>query len=128
MTFGAWLRQHKHAQSAIGELARDALSDPARPRTLRHKQAWDRYLRTLNACEAVLDTFQCAWETYGRDTGSHITDRLQALDTPSFRPGYLVRSTEEGCSGCGKPWAAVASYRSVTGQASRLSPVQPEKY
>ena len=40
MTFVAWLRQHQHARSAIGDLARDALRDPERLRTLRPKQAW----------------------------------------------------------------------------------------
>ena len=40
MTFVAWLRQHQHARSAIGDLARDALRDPERLWTLRHKQAW----------------------------------------------------------------------------------------
>jgi hypothetical protein len=41
----------------MGDLARDALRDPERLRTLRHKQAWYRYLLTQNACVAALDTF-----------------------------------------------------------------------
>ncbi len=57
MPFGAWLRQPKHAQSALGELVRSALSDLERPRPLRSKQEWDRYLlRRLTMSEAMRHT------------------------------------------------------------------------
>src|SRR5215510_7668981 len=51
------------------------------------------------------------------------SSRCQASLTVNTRPPSNVPLSPSIA-----PWAAVASYRSVTVQASRLSPVQPEKY
>jgi hypothetical protein len=125
MTFGAWRRQHKRARSASGDLARDALSDPERPWTLRHTQEWDRYLRTQNACEAALDTFQCAWETYRRDMAHTSTTasrrslrRLFIRDTPSGTPGRVVPAVAIP----GTRWSTGARKPSITVSTTTSSP------
>jgi uncharacterized protein YozE (UPF0346 family) len=61
MTFNAWLRRQRHRQDPVGDLARDAFSDPHWPPVARHQR---KYLVGVNSCEgamAALDRAHTEW-------------------------------------------------------------------
>lgn len=61
MTFNAWLRKQQRRADPIGDLARDAFSDPKWPATARTQR---QYLLGVNACEGALvalDRAQAEW-------------------------------------------------------------------
>jgi uncharacterized protein YozE (UPF0346 family) len=62
--FGAWLTQFAQVSSAIGDLARDAASDPAWPDGPDTLQTYADHLEDAGASDAALDTLADAWSHY----------------------------------------------------------------
>lgn len=69
-SFRAWLRRHRRAETAIGDLARDALADPGWPRGPGSLDRYRDYLIGCGACCGALAAFEAAWQLY-RSGGTH---------------------------------------------------------
>ena len=63
-SFYTWMKQFKHDDNPIGDLARDMCCDKDFPRhSVCHKHIKD-YLEARNACWGALDAFEEAFEKY----------------------------------------------------------------
>lgn len=67
MSFTAWLKKQNN-DNAIGDLARDVASDPNWP-PCRTLAGFNRYLRSVNACEGAFEALSQAWWTYKKEKG-----------------------------------------------------------
>ncbi|MFF1717264.1 YozE family protein [Streptomyces sp. NPDC058268] len=63
VSFKAWLNGHRHAQTAIGDLARDAAQDPNWPRTSSLKRLV-AHLDDMGAIDRAIDTLRRAHQEY----------------------------------------------------------------
>jgi uncharacterized protein YozE (UPF0346 family) len=64
-TFLHWLIQQTERVDIVGDLARDAIKDPNRPRGNSGYTAWKRYFENLGAVPGALEAFREAWREYG---------------------------------------------------------------
>jgi hypothetical protein len=62
-SFRQWLRAQVDRNDMVGDFARDAVWDEARPRT---QAEWRRHLVHLNACEGAFDAMERAFDEYGQ--------------------------------------------------------------
>jgi uncharacterized protein YozE (UPF0346 family) len=70
VSFRAWLRQFRREESAIGDLARDALADQEWPRGPGSLNKYLGHLEDVGACDAAIDTLHEAWARYERERES----------------------------------------------------------
>lgn len=63
-SFYSWLLQFKNADTAIGDLARDASSDGEFPRRSISYRYLKKYLESKHACDAAMAVFTDAFAQY----------------------------------------------------------------
>lgn len=66
-SFRAWLRQFRHQESAIGDLARDVLADQDWPRGPGSLARYESHLVSLDAIDGALDTLRAAWARFEQE-------------------------------------------------------------
>lgn len=70
--FWSWLQAQKDRQDRIGDLARDAISDTARPPDDSDYKVWREHLEDMNASQAALETLRIAWRAYKSATRAKV--------------------------------------------------------
>lgn len=60
LSFRSWLKQHRKADTALGDLARDVLADPSWPRGRGSLDTYRDHMRAHGAIEVL----ERAWEQY----------------------------------------------------------------
>jgi hypothetical protein len=63
LSFTQWLAKHQKRDSPLGDLARDAASDPTWPDAPEKKKYID-YLEKINASYGAIDALHSAWRSY----------------------------------------------------------------
>jgi len=66
-SFRQWLLRFRREESAIGDLARDALADTDWPRDSGSLSKYARHLEDVGACDRAADTLREAWARYERE-------------------------------------------------------------
>lgn len=64
LSFRTWLKQHRKADTAIGDLARDALADPCWPRGRGSLDAYRNHMCSHGAITRAIEALEQAWEQY----------------------------------------------------------------
>lgn len=68
MTFYRWMiRNYLRTDDRIGDLARDAKADPTFPKKCKTKRKIYKYLESVDACSACIETFEIAWGLYSNE-------------------------------------------------------------
>lgn len=70
--FSRWLAKQVNDDSAIGDLARDAIQDGNWPHKAKRFEEFHAYLRSRNTCQGAIDALADAWQLY-----SHQADTLE---------------------------------------------------
>ena len=69
MTFTNWLKQQKHRQDIVGDLARDAVEDETGPKGNAGYHVWERHLESKGAVQGALDALAEAWREFKGERG-----------------------------------------------------------
>lgn len=64
LSFRAWLKQHRKANTPIGDLARDTLADPCWPRGRGTLNTYRNHLYDHGAVTGAIEALEQAWEQY----------------------------------------------------------------
>lgn len=70
MTFTQFLRTQKKERGAIGDFAREWVTDQGRgkPRGYKHFSAIEKYLNSVGACDAAIEAGRKAWDKWKLQT------------------------------------------------------------
>ena len=71
MTFLQYLRGQQQRHDPVGDLARDALTDPDpdMPRRSTTRERWQCYLSRHGTCPGAMDALDAAWDEYDQLLG-----------------------------------------------------------